>query len=314
MQKPKGLISVVVPLYYEQEVLKTSFEAMDKVMKNSLYDYELIYVDDGSQDRTWEILQRIAKDNPQVKGFKLSRNFGHQLAVSAGMKQAKGDAIIIIDADLQDPPEVMLEMIKKWEEGYEVVYGKRLKRKGENFLKKFTAFLYYRLLKALSAYDIPLDTGDFRLIDSRVCDTLTEMKEHNRFLRGMGAWTGFNQCAVEYVRNERYAGQTKYTFKKMINLALSGILGFSYKPLLLPFNFGIFLMIASLISIIVSLITGFASAVGFGFWAFEIILFLMGIVFITFGIFGAYLSRIMEEALDRPLYIISKAVNAKIEK
>ena len=216
-------LSLIVPVYNEEEVLETSFSRMDAVMKKIGYPYEIIYVNDGSRDGSMKILRNIAKNNPQVKVRSFSRNFGHQLAVTCGMDAAKGDALIIIDVDLQDPPEVIEQMVKAWENGADIAYGKRLKRQGETIFKKLTAAAYYRLLKSMSATAIPLDTGDFRLIDRKVADVFLKMREHNRFLRGMSGWMGFDAVPVEYVRHERQAGKTKYTLKKMLKLALKGM-------------------------------------------------------------------------------------------
>ncbi len=225
------MLSLIVPVYNEEEVLPESFRQMDAQMKKIGYPYEIIYVNDGSRDSSMKILRGIAKDNPQVKVRSFSRNFGHQTAVTCGMDAAKGDALIIIDVDLQDPPEVIADMVKAWENGADIAYGKRLKRKGETIFKKVTAFMYYRVLRAMSATAIPLDTGDFRLIDRKVADVFLKMREHNRFLRGMSGWMGFEAVPVEYVRNERFAGKTKYTLKKMLRLASDGIIGFSDRPL-----------------------------------------------------------------------------------
>ena len=227
------LLSLVVPAFNEEEAMEQSFERTCRAMSSIGYPFEIIYIDDGSRDRTWEIISRLAREHEEVKALRFSRNFGHQLAVTAGMDEAKGDAVIIMDADLQDPPEVIADMVKAWEQGADIAYGKRMHRKGETAAKKFTAWCYYRLLNFMSAYPIPLDTGDFRLLDKAVADEFKVLREHNRFLRGMSAWLGYNAVPVEYVREERCAGKTKYTLKKMLRLAADGIFGFSSRPLTL---------------------------------------------------------------------------------
>ena len=235
----KKKLSLVIPVYFEEEVLQESFERMDAAMKLTGYEYEIIYVNDGSRDGTMRILRDIAREHSYVRVKSFSRNFGHQLAVTCGMDTAVGDALIIIDVDLQDPPELIPQMVKMWEDGADIVYGKRLKREGETLFKKFTAACYYRLLSFMSAYPIPLDTGDFRLIDRKVADCFLIMREHNRFLRGMSAWMGYEAVPIEYERHERAAGKIKYTLKKMLRLASDGITGFSDKPLTLPGIIGI---------------------------------------------------------------------------
>ena len=227
------LLSLVVPAFNEEEAMEQSFERTYRAMSSIGYPFEIIYIDDGSRDRTWEIISRLAREHEEVKALRFSRNFGHQLAVTAGMDEAKGDAVIIMDADLQDPPEVIADMVRAWEQGADIAYGKRMHRKGETAAKKFTAWCYYRLLNFMSAYPIPLDTGDFRLLDKAVADEFKVLREHNRFLRGMSAWLGYNAVPVEYVREERCAGKTKYTLKKMLRLAADGIFGFSSRPLTL---------------------------------------------------------------------------------
>jgi len=234
----KKKISLIVPVYYEEEVLPLAYPRMKAALDKTGYEHEIIFVNDGSRDGTMKILRKIAAADKQVKVLSFSRNFGHQLAVTAGMDEATGDALVIIDADLQDPPELIPDMVKLWEQGADIVYGQRKKREGESFFKKFTAACYYRLLTSLSAYPIPLDTGDFRLIGRNVADVFLRMREHDRFLRGMSAWMGFESVPMEYVRQERAAGKTKYTLKKMIKLALDGITGFSTKPLTIPLALG----------------------------------------------------------------------------
>ena len=247
------LLSLVVPAFNEEEAMEQSFERTCRAMSSIGYPFEIIYIDDGSRDRTWEIISRLAREHEEVKALRFSRNFGHQLAVTAGMDEAKGDAVIIMDADLQDPPEVIADMVKAWEQGADIAYGKRMHRKGETAAKKFTAWCYYRLLNFMSAYPIPLDTGDFRLLDKAVADEFKVLREHNRFLRGMSAWLGYNAVPVEYVREERCAGKTKYTLKKMLRLAADGIFGFSSRPLTLIGWAGLAVLCIALLGLIATI-------------------------------------------------------------
>jgi len=305
----KRMLSLVIPVFNEQEVLKDSFARMDDAMQRTGYAYEIIYVNDGSRDHTLDQLRDLAKDHAQVKVLSFSRNFGHQLAVTCGMDAAKGDALIIIDVDLQDPPELIPEMVRMWEAGADIVYGKRVKRKGETFFKKLTASMYYRLLSWMSAYPIPLDTGDFRLIGRNVADVFLQMREHNRFLRGMSAWMGYNAVPIEYERQERFAGQTKYTLKKMLRLASDGITGFSDKPLTLPMTAGILLMLLSGFGLIALIVTAIVSGVAPWLWAVCGVVFLQGITLFFMGLQGMYLGRMYDELKGRPLYIVSEKHN-----
>jgi len=304
--------SVVVPAYNEESLIEESYRRLKKVMDSINEPYELIFVNDGSFDRTLEILMRICENDKNVKLISFSRNFGHQTAITAGMDNAKGDAVIVIDADLQDPPEVILKMIEKWKEGYDVVYGKRAKRNGESFFKLFTAKVFYRLLKSLTNVDIPVDTGDFRLIDRKVCDVMNSMKsikEKNRYIRGLISWVGFKQIGVDYIRDPRLAGETKYTLKKMLKLAMDGITSFSYAPLKLPLYIGAFLVAASVLYFIVGAvlkITGITISIWNAAIALNILL--SGINFAVLGVFGEYIGRIYDEVRDRPLYIVAKKV------
>ncbi|MBO4384351.1 MAG: glycosyltransferase family 2 protein [Clostridia bacterium] len=303
-------LSLIVPVYNEEEVLPVSFERMDAEMKKLGYPYEIIYVNDGSRDGSMKILRSIAKENPHVKVRSFSRNFGHQTAVTCGMDAAKGDALIIIDVDLQDPPEVIGEMVKAWENGADIAYGKRIKRKGETLFKKLTAFMYYRVLRSMSASAIPLDTGDFRLIDRKVADVFLEMREHNRFLRGMSGWMGFDAVPVEYVRNERFAGKTKYTLKKMLRLASDGIVGFSDRPLTLCGEFGIGLLVIDLLGLI-ALIVLACLKVAFPSWLWGLVglAALNGITLLFMSLQGMYLNRMYDELKNRPLYIVAEELN-----
>lgn len=306
-------ISVVVPMYYEEEVAKECYNRLTGVMKKTSLEYELIFVNDGSTDKTLPILKDIAKSDDKAKIISFSRNFGHQNAVTAGILDATGDAIVIIDADLQDPPEIIPQMIKKWEEGYDVVYAKRKQRKGESFFKLITAKYFYKFLHSMSEVEIPKDTGDFRLIDRKVAEVFRNMPERNRFIRGMISWVGFKQYPLEYERQERYAGETKYPLKKMIKFASDGIIGFSTKPLKLISGLGIITIIISIILLIYSLIQKIVHPDTVQGWASLIcaIAFFSGVQMTSLGIIGQYIARIYDESKDRPLYIIDEKINFK---
>lgn len=300
------LLSLVVPAFNEEEAMEQSFERTYRAMSSIGYPFEIIYIDDGSRDRTWEIISRLAREHEEVKALRFSRNFGHQLAVTAGMDEAKGDAVIIMDADLQDPPEVIADMVKAWEQGADIAYGKRMHRKGETAAKKFTAWCYYRLLNFMSAYPIPLDTGDFRLLDKAVADEFKVLREHNRFLRGMSAWLGYNAVPVEYVREERCAGKTKYTLKKMLRLAADGIFGFSSKPLTLIGWAGIAVLCIALLGLITTIACAAVTGVPGWLWAVCALVLLDGVILCAMGVQGAYTQRIYDEVKGRPLYIIKE--------
>ena len=304
------LLSLIVPVFNEEEVLPVSYARMSAAMQALTgYDYEIIYVNDGSRDGTMKQLRAIAKEHKEVRVISFSRNFGHQLAVTAGMDNARGDALIIIDADLQDPPEVIAELVKAWENGADIAYGKRLKREGETVFKKLTSFCYYRLLNAMSAYPIPLDTGDFRLLDKKVADVFLKMREHNRFLRGMSGWMGFDAVPVEYVRHERQAGKTKYTLKKMLRLAFDGILGFSYKPMSLALYAGAALGVTGMLGLIALIIIAATIGCAPWLWAVDGLVLINALTLAAIGVQGAYLNRIYDEVRDRPLYIAAETIN-----
>ena len=304
-------ISLIVPVYYEEEVLPIAYPRMKAALEKTGYDHEIIFVNDGSRDGTMKALRKIAAEDRKVKVLSFSRNFGHQLAVTAGMDIAKGDALVIIDADLQDPPEIIPDMVKMWEQGADIVYGKRKKREGETFFKKFTAACYYRLLTSMSAYPIPLDTGDFRLIGRNVADVFLKMREHGRFLRGMSAWMGFESVPIEYVRQERVAGKTKYTLKKMLKLACDGIFNFSSKPLELPFAFGIGLGILGVFGLIAMIVLTavYGTRCPQWLWAVVVGVLLHALTLCFLGVHGMYLGRMYDELKDRPLYIVAEELN-----
>lgn len=306
-------ISVVVPMYYEEEVAEECYKRLTGVLKSiKNYEYEIIFINDGSKDKTLSILEKIANEDKNVKVISFSRNFGHQCAVTAGLKYVTGDAIVIIDADLQDPPELIPEMLKLWEDGNEVIYGKRKTREGESKFKLLTAKMFYNTLNALSDVDIPKDTGDFRLVDRKVVDVVNSLPEHNKFLRGLFSWVGFKQIPFEYERKERFAGKTKYPLKKMLKLASDGIIGFSTKPLKIVEGLGIFSIVMSFIILIYSLLS-FAFSwhhLTAGWTSIMVTLtFLGGSILVSLGMIGEYIARIYDESKARPQYIIDKTIN-----
>lgn len=308
--------SIIVPMFNEEEVIEHTYAQLKSVMDGYGESYEIIFVNDGSRDRTVEIVDSICQNDNHVRLVNFSRNFGHQIAITAGMDYAKGEAIIIIDADLQDPPEVMLQMIEKWKEGYEVVYGKRLKRKGETLFKKTTARMFYRTMRSMTNFDIPMDTGDFRLIDRKVCDVLRGLKEKNRFVRGLVSWVGFRQTMVEYVREERFAGVTKYPLKKMISFAVDGITSFSYKPLRIATYVGFAISATSFIYLLVILLQKLFTTANLPGWTTIVAINLLfnGIILILLGLIGEYIGRIYDESKNRPLYIVRETQGFESEE
>lgn len=305
----KPVISVIAPVYNEKDSLNELYRRVSEVMNSQLDTWELVLVDDGSTDGSTEMMRELAKQDGRVRPVIFARNFGHQIAVSAGMAYSRGDAVVIIDADLQDPPEVILELMAKWREGYEVVYATRSEREGESGFKLLTASLFYRLIYRITDIKIPMNTGDFRLLDRKVVDLMNAMPEHNRFLRGMSAWVGFRQIGVPYKRAARFAGSSKYPLKKMIKLALNAITGFSYLPLQLANWIGFIAVGASLlllIAIIILRIAGSAWLAGQAVWLI-LGLFLGGVQLICLGILGEYIGRIYDEVRGRPLYVVSEA-------
>ena len=307
-------ISVIIPVYNEEKNIQNLYDRLTQVMENLKITYELIFINDGSSDASIGLIKVLAKKNKEVKYIDFSRNFGHQIAVTAGLDKTIGDAVVIIDADLQDPPELINEMYEKRKEGYEVIYAKRKKRKGESFLKLWTAKIFYRLLSKLTSISIPVDTGDFRMIDKKIVEVLREMPEKNKYLRGQISWVGFNQTFVEYNREERQAGTTGYTYRKMLNFALDGITSFSDVPLKVVTYFGFFVSIIAFLVSIYALIVKLVWNDSVAGWSSLMIaiLFIGGIQMIAVGIIGEYLSRMNHNIRNRPLYII-KDSNIEIE-
>ncbi len=301
--------SVIAPIYNENDNLPELYRRVREVMDSTGQPWELVLVDDGSTDGSTEQIRALAQQDPRVRPVIFARNFGHQIAVTAGLDYARGQAVIIIDADLQDPPEVMLDLIARWKEGYEVVYAVRTEREGETWFKKTTAALFYRLIYRITDVDIPLDTGDFRLLDRKVVDVMKQMRERHRFLRGMSAWVGFRQIGVPYKRAPRFAGETKYPLKKMLRLALNAITGFSYFPLQLATYFGFLSAGLAIIAIPLVIYLRMSGSQAFYGQATTLIavLFLGGVQLISLGVLGEYIGRLYDEAKGRPLYIVREA-------
>jgi dolichol-phosphate mannosyltransferase len=303
------LLSIVVPCYNEEEVITETLKRLRNFCAELVnLDVELIFIDDGSRDRTRELLKGFTAEDRRIKLIGFARNFGHQIAVTAGVDAAGGDAVIIIDADLQDPPEVMHQMIAKWHEGYDVVYGTRTERPGESAFKIATARGFYRVLNRLSDVPIPLDTGDFRLISRNVVDTLRAMPERDRFVRGMVSWVGFKQTALPYRRAERFAGESKYPLRKMLRFATDGILSFSTKPLQMSVAMGMFCATLALLGILYALFFRLFTDTWVEGWTALMIavLFIGGVELISVGILGEYIGRIYHEIKNRPLYVVQE--------
>jgi len=302
--------SVVIPAFNEQEVITETYKRLTGVMKSMGEPYELIFVNDGSRDNTANLIAEFCESDSCVRLINFSRNFGHMAAISAGMENSRGQAIFIIDADLQDPPEVFPQMAEKWREGYHVAYGKRTKRKGESVFKRLSAKIFYKFIRQMTSIDMPPDTGEFRLIDRKVCDAINKLPEKSRYIRGLVSWVGFKQTEVQYVREERFAGVTKYPLRKMITFAVDAITSFSHKPLKLATMTGFFISLMSFVYLLYvfyqvfftdQTITGWASTVA-------IILFTQGIVLMLLGLMGEYIGRIYSELQNRPLYIIQEII------
>ena len=311
-------LSVIVPMYYEEEVAEECYKRLKKVLEglSEKYEYEIVFINDGSKDKTLNILENIAKKNKNVKIISFSRNFGHQCAVTAGLKYITGDAIVIIDADLQDPPELIPEMLKLWEDGNDVIYGKRKSRAGESRFKLLTASMFYKTLNALSDVEIPKDTGDFRLVDRKVVEVINSLPEHNKFLRGLFSWVGFKQTPFEYERKERVAGKTKYPLGKMLKLAQDGIFSFSTKPLRIVGTMGIISILISIIILVYSILSYFFNwnDLTAGWTSMMVTMtFLGGMILISLWMIGVYVGRIYDETKRRPEFIIEKTININNE-
>ena len=301
----KPVFSVVIPCYNEEEVIMESYRRISAVMLSMGEPYELVFVNDGSKDATPALLNRLADEDNSVRVLHFARNAGHQIAVSAGLDYAAGSAVVIIDADLQDPPELIPDMARLWRDGAQVVYGQRRSRAGESFLKLKTAQLYYKLIQKLTGNAIPRDTGDFRLVDEKVADAVRGMPEHARFLRGMFAWVGFKQVPLLYDRDKRFAGQTHYPFKKMLKLAADGIMSFSDKPLKLPLWMGLAWLFLGGLTLLALLIMALAGHSGGGWWLASLLMIGFGSTLASIGIAGSYLARVYDEVKQRPLYIVA---------
>ncbi|AQW20888.1 glycosyltransferase [Lentilactobacillus curieae] len=304
MVEKADLVSIVLPVFNEEELIATTINKLEKYVETRNERFELIFVNDGSSDRTVQIIKHHASRKPNIKLVNFSRNFGHQLAITAGIRYTSGSAVVVMDADLQDSPEIISKMISMWQQGYDVVYGQRVARAGESKFKKFTAATFYRLLDRITSIEIPVDTGDFRLMDRKVVDVLTSMDEPEPFVRGMVSWVGFKQAAVRYERQERIAGETKYPLKKMFKLAMDGITSFSNFPL-------------KLISIIGSGLFGIGVALILGCLIFSfsdvdilasVVVAMAGAVITSVGVLGSYIYRTFVASRKRPLYVVESAV------
>ena len=299
-------ITVIIPVYNEEDNINMLHERLKSVLEQLTEKYEMIFINDGSKDNSMPMIRALSKKFPEVRYIDFSRNFGHQVAVTAGLDKANGDAVVIIDADLQDPPELIIDMYKKMDEGFQVVYAKRKQRKGESLFKLWTAKVFYRILSKITSISIPVDTGDFRIMDRKIVDILKEMPEKNKYLRGQISWIGFNQTYVEYERQQRQAGETGYTFQKMLRFALDGITGFSDLPLKIVTYFGFIVSIFAFLVMLYALYSRFIIKEYEPGWAslMVVILFIGGIQMIAVGIIGEYLSRMNNNIRNRPLYII----------
>ena len=301
--------SIIAPIYNEKDNLPELHRRITEVMKQTREPWELVLVDDGSSDGSTDILQEMGRKDKHVRPVIFARNFGHQVAVTAGLDYSRGDAVVIIDSDLQDPPELILDMAKKWKEGYEVVFAVRTEREGESWFKLWTASLFYRLIYRITDVKIPLDTGDFRLLGRKVVNVMNRMRERHRFLRGMSAWVGFRQIGVEYKRAARTAGETKYPFRKMFRLAVNAVTGFSYFPLQVATFIGFFSAGIAIITMPVVIYLRASGSQAFFGQATTLlaVLFLGGVQLISLGILGEYIGRLYDEAKGRPLYIVREA-------
>ena len=303
-------LSVVVPCYNEEEGITETHTRLSRLLEGLGHCYEIVYVNDGSRDGTIRVLEGLQRDDPNVRVVDFARNFGHQIAVTAGIDHAEGDAVVLIDADLQDPPEIITQMIEKWREGYDVVYGQRGDRKGETAFKKATAKAFYRLMDRMAEVRMPLDTGDFRLMDRCVVDALKAMPERDRFIRGMVSWVGFRQTGVQYERDARFAGESKYPLRKMIAFAIDGLLSFSTKPLRVASNVGFASGGLAVLGIFYVLAVRLFTHSWVSGWAMLMIVLLSfsGVQLICLGIIGEYVGRTYQQTKGRPLYLVRRVL------
>ncbi|RLE21939.1 MAG: glycosyltransferase [Acidobacteria bacterium] len=310
---PQPELTVVIPAFNEEENLRPMFDRLVAALETEVEGLEIIFVDDGSSDGTWSGISDLAAADGRVRGVRFARNFGHQAAVTAGVDAARGRAVVLIDADLQDPPEIIPEMINKWREGFEVVYAQRETREGETLFKKATAALFYRILHRVTDVDIPVDTGDFRLMGPRALEAFRALPERNRFIRGLVSWIGFQQTAVRYRREARHSGETKYPFRKMLRFALDALTSFSFLPLRLATFLGFAVSAFSFLYILVVLVL---KAVGISWLGYTSlmasILFLGGVQLIMIGVLGEYIARIFDEVKRRPLYLVGDSTDGTV--
>ncbi len=300
-------LSIVIPAMNEEENIHAMNDRLVAALEPVVDEFEMVWIDDGSTDSTWKILSDLASGDPRVRGLSFSRNFGHQTAVTAGVDAARGRAVVIIDADLQDPPEVIPDLVAKWREGYEVVYAQRAKRDGETLFKRFSSAAFYRTLRRLAHIEIPVDAGDFRLIGPQALEAFRAMPEHNRFVRGMVSWIGFPQTAVQFHRHSRTKGETKYPLKSMLKLALSGLTSFSFVPLRSATWLGFASAGFAVAYVVLRLVLSLLGIVGFGSAGLvALIFFLAGVQLVAIGAVGEYIARVFEEALHRPLYLVKE--------
>jgi glycosyltransferase involved in cell wall biosynthesis len=302
-------LSVVVPVYNEEDNLAELHRRLVETLEAAAPSFEIVFVDDGSRDASWRLIGELAAQDGRVRGLRFSRNFGHQMAFAAGLDHARGDAVVIMDGDLQDPPEVIPELVARWREGYEVVYAVRSTREGETAFKRLTAKLFYRLLRAITREEIPLDTGDFRLMGPRALAAFRRLGERHRFTRGLVAWLGFPQTGVEYARAARHAGATKYPFRKMVRFAVDAITSFSHVPLQLATWLGFVVSALAFAYIVVVIALKFAGISWPGYTSLmAAILFLGGVQLVMIGLLGEYLGRVYDEVKKRPLYLVQETV------
>lgn len=308
-------ISLVIPCYNEQDVLPELRRRLQELVRQYSCPVEVVLIDDGSKDQTWPLLNQYAQEDSFIKAIRLSRNFGHQTAITCGLDQTRGEVVVILDADLQDPPELIPEMIKEWSDGYDVVYGQRRKREGEALSKKFFAFAFYRIFEKIAGLEVPKDTGDFRLMDRRAVDALQSLRERHRFVRGMVSWIGYHQKALQYDRPERFAGVTKYPFRKSLFLAIDAITSFTYAPLRLASYLGVATSALAFLYIVVIV---FLKVLGINFPGYTSImasiLLLGGVQLTVLGILGEYVGRIFEQGQQRPLYLVDQITGEPLEK